>query len=112
MPAITIIFCIILEKISKEEIINAKFENEDFRFLVKNNNIQINEISEPSEIFDQICSICLSKMKNKEIENCYLINLIPLQSLLNHSGVKDNCNDYYEPQPYDEKIKKKLIQML
>ncbi len=108
MPAITIIFCVILEKFSKEEIINAQFENEDFRFLVKNNNIQINEISEPFEILDQICSICLNKIKNKEIENCYIINLIPLQSLLNHSGVKDNCNDYYEPQPHDEKIKKKI----
>lgn len=108
MPVITIIFCIILEKFSKEEIIKTLFEHGDFKYLIKNENIQINKLSESSEILDQICSNCLSKIKKKESENCYIINLIPLQSLIDPSGVKDNCNDYFEPQSHDERIKKKI----
>ncbi|MFX1409532.1 MAG: hypothetical protein ACFFA6_04215 [Promethearchaeota archaeon] len=108
MPTITIIFCIILENFSKEEILEVQLENEDLKSFMKNNNIQINEISEPSVILDQVCSISLSKIKNKEIENCYITDFIPLQSLITHSSVKDNCNDYYEPQPADLKIKKRI----
>ncbi|MFX1314234.1 MAG: hypothetical protein ACFE9T_00085 [Promethearchaeota archaeon] len=106
MPTITIIFCIILENFSREEILKVQFENEDFKSFMKNNNIQINEISEPSVILDQVCSISLSKIKNKEMENCYITDIIPLQSLIIHSNVKDNCNDYYEP--HDKKGKKRI----
>ena len=97
-PSITIIFCIILENFTREDIKARYFKNEDFNSLIKLNNISINEISEPFDIMDQICSIILKRNKYKEMDNVYIIDFIPLQLLFFNSEISDECNEYFEPE--------------
>ena len=104
LPSINIVFCIILENFTREEIINRYFNNEDFRSVIKSNNIHINEISKPLDILDQICSTFLMRNKYKEIDNVYTIDFIPLKLLFDQSNVTDECNDYYEPENRDINI--------
>ncbi|MCK4479712.1 MAG: hypothetical protein KAV01_04220 [Candidatus Lokiarchaeota archaeon] len=104
LPSVALVFCIILEQFTKEEIIYRHFKNEDFNSIIKSNNIQINEIFEPTDILDQICSTFLKKDKYKELDNSYIIDFIPLNLLFVHSDVSDDCNDYYEPETRNTKI--------
>ena len=97
-PSITIIFCIILENFTREDIYIRYFKNEDFNSIIKSNNISINEISEPLDIMDQICSIILKRNKYKEMDNAYIIDFIPLELLFVNSEISDECNDYFEPE--------------
>lgn len=104
IPSITLIFCIVLEEFTKDEIIHRHFENEDFKSKFKSYNVQIKEISEPSDILNQICKTFLQKDKYKEVENAYIIDFIPLNFLFLQSDVSDECNDYYEPETRNNKI--------
>lgn len=106
LPSITIIFCIILERFSKIEIIDRHFKNENFDSIIKSNHIQIGEISEPIDILDQICSVFLKRTKYKESDNVYIIDFIPLILLFENSDIIDECNDYYEPEMRDMHIPK------
>jgi hypothetical protein len=101
LSSITLIFCIILEKTTKDEIFNRYFTNKEFNSILKSNAIHINEISEPSEILSQVCNISLKRNGHKEIENFYIINFIPLNLLFSHIDITDECNDYYEPETHD-----------
>jgi len=98
ISSVTIIFCIILEKYTKEEIINTYFKNFEFNPIIESNKIQINEIFEDLEILNQICSISLKRTKYKELENNYFIDFIPLALLFEDEDIRDVCNDYYEPE--------------
>ncbi|MFX0035630.1 MAG: hypothetical protein ACFE9I_08320 [Candidatus Hermodarchaeota archaeon] len=102
--SLTLIFCIILEKLNKEEIFNKCFSNRDFKSLIRSNHIQINEIEQPSDILNQISSIFIKRHKNKELDNFHIIDLIQLDRLFVHSEILDECNDYYEPQTRDTNI--------
>lgn len=104
IPSVTIIFCIILEQFSKETIIKRHFKNEEFEIMIESNDIQINEISEPSDILGQICSVALKRTKHKELDNVYIIDFIPSNLLFVHSDVNDECNDYYEPETRNTEI--------
>lgn len=104
IPSITLVFCIILEQFTKDEIIYRHFINEDFKSKIKSYNIQINEISEPSDILNQICRTFLKRDKYKELDNAYIIDFIPLNFLFVHSDVSDECNDYFEPETRNNKI--------
>lgn len=95
---ITLIFCIILEQFTKDEIITRYFKDKDFNSMIKSNTIQINEISESLDILEQICSVFLKRTKQKEIDNVYIIDFIPLNLLFVHSDITDECNDYFEPE--------------
>ncbi len=106
IQSITLIFCIILEQFSKNEIINRHFKNEDFDSIIKSNDIQIDEISEPTDILDQMCSVFLKRTKYRESDNVYIIDFIPLNLLFVHSDITDECNDYYEPELRDMSIPK------
>ncbi len=103
-PSITLVFCIILEQFTKDEIIDRYFINEDFKSKIKSYNIQINEISEPSDILNQICTTFLKRDKYKELDDAYIIDFIPLNFLFAHSDVSDECNDYYEPETRNNRI--------
>lgn len=96
--SITIIFCIILEKYDKEDIIDKYFKKDDMISILNSNNFQIIEIFEGIEILNQICSISLKKTKYKEVENTYFIDFIPLSLLFENDNITDECNDYYEPE--------------
>jgi len=108
ISSITILFCIILEEYTIDEIIHKYFKKIEFKSIFKANNIQIVEIFESSEILNQICSISLKKNKYKELENSYFIDFIPLDLLFVHSDVIDECNDYYEPETRDVNINKTI----
>ena len=104
IPSITLVFCIILEQFTKEEIIDRHFINEDFKSKIKSYNIEINEISEPSDILNQICTTFLENNKYEELDNACIIDFIPLNFLFVHSDISDECNDYYEPETRNTKI--------
>lgn len=104
-PEITLIFCVILEKRLKEEIMNTHFKNEDFNSMVKTNNIQFKEIAEPSVILEQICTIFMKRIKHKEINSVCIIDFIPLDLLIGRTEIRDECNDYYEPETHDLKAR-------
>ena len=108
ISSITIIFCIILERYAKDEIINRYFRNDEFDSIIKSNNIQINEIYEDSEILNQICSISLKRVKYKEIENFYFIDFIHLDLLFKDSNIADECIDYYEPETRNVKLNRTI----
>ncbi|MFX1366206.1 MAG: hypothetical protein ACFFCE_05285 [Promethearchaeota archaeon] len=108
MPPITLVFCIILEKFTKNEIIDRYFKEKDFKSKIKSYNIKIREISKPSDILDQICSNFIKKEKQKEIDNTYYIDFIPLNLLFFQSEVSDECYDYFEPEIRNTKISHKI----
>ena len=104
IPEIPLIFCIILEKHSKKEIINSYFINEEFSSIIKENSFKIKEITDPIEILNQVSSIFKKKAKIKELENRFFIDFISLTSLFGHKGIRDECNEYYEPETHTLKI--------
>jgi hypothetical protein len=98
LSSITLIFCIILEKFTRNDINSKYFNNEEFISLIKKNDIQNKEISKSSDILNQICSSSLKRNGFKEYENTYFIDFIPLKLLFSHSKIKDECNEYFEPE--------------
>ncbi|UCC20035.1 MAG: hypothetical protein JSV62_01775, partial [Promethearchaeota archaeon] len=105
LSSITLVFCIILEKSTKDEIIIKYFSNKEFDSMIKSNSIQIEDINDSSEVLNQICSISLKRSTNKELENIYIIDFIPLDLLFAHSDIQDECNDYFEPESHGEIFK-------
>ncbi len=104
IPEIPLIFCIILEKRSKKEIINSYFINEEFSSIIKKTSFKIKEITDPIEILNQVSSIFKKKARIKELENRFFIDFIPLTSLFGHRGIRDECNEYYEPETHTLRI--------
>ena len=104
IPEIPLIFCIILEKRSKKEIIYSYFINEEFSSIIKENSFKIDEITDPIEILNQVSSIFRKKAKIKELENRFFIDFISLTSLFGHKGIRDDCNEYYEPETHTLRI--------
>ena len=97
LPVIQIIFCVILEKCTKDEIIAKHLKSKKFKSLIKSNNIKINDILTPSEIFQQICSKFMIKKDTNEESDNFIINFIQSKALFNQQTLVDECNDYYEP---------------
>ncbi|MFX1571136.1 MAG: hypothetical protein ACFFB0_00135 [Promethearchaeota archaeon] len=108
LPEVTIIFCVILEKISQDEIIELYFKNEEFRDFFDTTHIEINEINDPTEILNQISHIFMKKAYDKESENNCLIDFISHNFLFRNSIIHDQCNDYYEPETTRFKTPKKV----
>ncbi|MFX1390147.1 MAG: hypothetical protein ACFE9Z_08805 [Promethearchaeota archaeon] len=108
ISSIALIFCIILEKYNKKDIIDKYFKKQDFTSIIKLYNIKIHEISKSSDILNQICSISLEKIDSKEIEDVYIIDFIPLDLLFDHSNISDECNDYFEPEYHEFKNKQPI----
>jgi len=98
VPEITLIFCVILEKYSKNDIISSYFNEGEISSIIEQNDVQINEIREPNEIFRQLASNFIKKIINKEFENNLIIDFIPLTSLFGHSIIRDECSDYFLPE--------------
>ena len=62
MSSVTLIFCIILQEFTKEDIVKNHFKKEDFYLMIESNDVLINEISTPNDILDQIFSqFCIGK---------------------------------------------------
>ncbi|MHA2390800.1 MAG: hypothetical protein ACXAEX_02425 [Promethearchaeota archaeon] len=97
IPDTSLIFCIILENRSKQEIMDISYQNDEIVSILSDNDIQIYEISDPTEIFEQISTLFLEKLQNKELDKKYIIDFVQLNSLFGHSVIRDECNDYFEP---------------
>jgi hypothetical protein len=97
LPIITIIFCIILEKSNKNDIIEKYFKKKNFDSLIKSNNIRIRKLSTPSELFELICSFYVEKRENCKENDNFMISFIPVESFIRQKDIKDECNNYYEP---------------
>ena len=98
MPIIQVYFCIILERSTKEEIVDAFFKQDRYKSFLLSNNIEFNEISNPLNIFEKICALYNKKRIAKlEEEDNFFINYIPVTALIKQSEISDNCNDYNEP---------------
>ncbi|MFW9823982.1 MAG: hypothetical protein ACFFE4_13645, partial [Candidatus Thorarchaeota archaeon] len=95
---ILLIFCIILENLSQHEIERKYFNRKDFITNNLNYNIRIYKISKHFEMFHQLSSFFLKRLNEREIENKIIIDFIHLDSLFGHSIIRDQCNDYYEPE--------------
>lgn len=108
LSSITVVFCIILEQYTKDEIVHNYFRIEEYKSIFKAHNIQIAEIFESSEVLNQICSISFKRREFKELENFYFLNFIPLDLLFPHSDIKDECNDYYEPETRNMNINRTI----
>jgi hypothetical protein len=93
-----LIFCIILENLSQQEIERKYFQKKDFITKNLDYNTRIFKISKHTEIFHQLSSFFLKKLHEREIENKIIIDFIHLDSLFGHSIIRDECNDYYEPE--------------
>ena len=111
---INIIFCIVLEKTKKTTFIKEQFKNREISSLIENFNFQINSIDKVSSMINQISSIFLNKMREGIVENVYIIDFIQRSSLFPKIHVTDECDDYFEPQSYNLKVKqiinpKKLV---
>jgi len=98
MQMATLLFCVILENLNKDEIIKSHFINEDLNLILSSYNFEVNEIIEYSAILNQISSNLVKKMRYKELENTYIIDFIQKNLLFPQSETVDECNDYFEPQ--------------
>ncbi|MHA1884545.1 MAG: hypothetical protein ACXAAI_09185 [Promethearchaeota archaeon] len=107
LPEASLIFCIILEDRTKKEIMNIDLNTEIYRNFVYENYIETFEISDSNDLFDQISTIYLKKITNKEVEQENIINFIRIDSLFGHSVITDDCNEYYEPE--NENIEQKQL---
>jgi hypothetical protein len=108
-PDILLVFCVILENLSQEDIVSSYFDSEEFISLILDYKIKTCEISDQSEIFKQLSSLFLKKIKEKELESKIIVNFIQLDSLFGHSVIRDECNDYYEPETHDLKSDLQLV---
>lgn len=97
LPPITIIFCIIIEKNTKIEIIENYLKKKNLDSLIKSNNIKIRKLSSPSEVFELICSFYVDKRETSQEMDNLMISFIPVESFIHQKNAKDECNDYYEP---------------
>jgi hypothetical protein len=117
MQSANIFFCIILENSTKDTLIDKQFKDEGLKALIESFNFRINNINEPSIIFKQISSQIMQKIKYKELDNVYVVNFIHRNLLFPQSSIRDECNDYFEPQTNDIRLSikintKKLIQFI
>jgi len=98
IPNILIIFCVILENLVKKDDTISFFKTKEYCLREIEFNIQKYQISNPTEICDQISSFCLTRKKTRESEGKCIIDFILLESLLGYQFIKDKCNDYFEPE--------------
>ncbi len=100
-PEISLVFCVILENLSQKDIIDSYFNSEAFVSITLDHKIETFEISDQTEMFKQISSLFLQRIKEKEMESKIIIDFIHIDSLFGHSVIRDECNDYYEPETHD-----------
>ncbi len=110
-PDILLVFCVILENLSQNFIVNSYFNSEEFISIALENKIETFEISNQSEIFKQLSSMIFKRIKEKELESKIVINFIHLDALFGHSVIRDECHDYYEPETHILQSNQKIVNL-
>lgn len=108
-PDIFLVFCVILEDLSQNDIVSSYFNSEEFISITLDHKIKTYEISNQSQIFKQLSSMFLKRIKERELESKIIINFIHLDSLFGYSVIRDECNDYYEPEPHTLKSNQQIV---
>jgi hypothetical protein len=108
LPDVTLIFCIVIDKLTKKEIINNNFNSEELSLFFKERSFEINEIAEFTKILDQLSAIFERKTKYKEHDTNLIIDFISLNSLFGNKGIQDVGHDYYEPERNSLEIKPRI----
>jgi len=97
IPIVTIIFCIILNNRTEEDIRRAYFNTMGFEELISSEEFKIKRISHPKEVFAQISGFFLRKVKNNDYDDNFVIDFISIDDILETKIVNYECDDYYEP---------------
>ncbi len=98
MPVVTVIFCVILENCSFEDIANAYLRDKRFFKFIETNQVLLEQISDPHDVFNQIKSCFLKKAKTRELIDKFIIDFISINDFLKTEGISDHCSDYIEPE--------------
>jgi len=97
IPIITVIFCVILNNKTEEEIKKAYFNSEDFKKVISEEEFKIERFSNAKEIFGQISSLFLRKVKYDQYNDHFIIGFMSLENLIGDKTIEYDCHDYYEP---------------
>jgi hypothetical protein len=96
-PVIHVSFIIVLNKLKEEEVRINFLHNKDLRSLIESNDIKLNTITNPIDIFKQICSFFIEKRETRKNDDNFIINFITLDKVIENSIINDYCDDYSEP---------------
>lgn len=97
IPVVTIIFCIILNNRTEEDIQQVYFNTASFEERISSEELEIKTISHPKEIFTQISDFFLRKVKFNDYDDNFVIDFISIDELLGKEITSYECDDYYEP---------------
>ncbi|TFF85203.1 MAG: hypothetical protein EU518_01570 [Promethearchaeota archaeon] len=97
IPIITVIFCVILNNKTEEEIKQEYFISEDFEKVISEEEFKIERFSNAKEIFGQISSLFLRKVKYDQYNDHFIIGFMSLEDLIGDQTIEYDCHDYYEP---------------
>jgi len=110
LPVIHIIFCIILDKYDKENIIKTYFSNSE----LKEYSFEFNSIKTPSEILTQISNRFIHKRENQVRSDALVVDFMKISDLFTQTefsclSEKDKseislCNDYSETRKNPDNI--------
>jgi len=110
LPVIHIIFCVILDKLNKENIIKTHFSNNE----LKEYSFEFNSIKTPSDILTQISDRFIHKRENQVRSDALVVDFLKVPDLFSQKefiflSEKDKselllCNDYTETRKNPDKI--------
>lgn len=109
LPIVTVIFCILLNNKTQEEINDAYFTTKEFKLLFEEQDFEFNRISKGEHIFSQISSFFSKNLNENTFEDHFAINFIHLTNLLNsQENIQYLCEEYIEPEQTSSSLKRRL----
>jgi hypothetical protein len=115
LPVITIIFCILYQHNTIGEIKEAYFSTPSFKKLLHEKDFIIHQIQSPTKMFDQVGSSFLEKIQTNELYDNFIIDFIPLKSVIENEQDNYVWEDYFEARQnnphYERRINTEKIKM-
>jgi len=109
LPIVTVIFCILLNTKTPEEIKDAYFTTKEFRKLFEEQDFKFNRISKGKYLFSQISSFFSENLNENTFKDHFAINFIPLTNLLkSQENIQYICEEYIEPEQASSSLKRRL----
>jgi hypothetical protein len=97
IPIVTIIFCVVLNDKTAEEVQEAYFNSANFTDLIRTEQFRINIITHAREIFAQISDFFLKKVESNCYDDNFVVDFISIDKLSEKKNLNYDCDDYYEP---------------
>jgi len=98
LSIITMVFCIILEEHTPEEIEEIFHSDSLFDSFLNENNVSIQNISNGEDIFNQLAASYIHRREQGNNFDNYIINFIHVNNLFPDNPIKDICHEYYAPK--------------